>query len=68
VQVANELNDVLILLSSDTRVHCVIYIVVVDILEDYAIVLSRDWSKNIQGYFSIDWSHLWLPTNEKMIR
>jgi hypothetical protein len=23
--------------------------------------LSRDWSEKLHGYFSTDWSHLWLP-------
>jgi hypothetical protein len=25
------------------------------------MLLSRDWSKKLHGYFSTDWSHLWLP-------
>jgi hypothetical protein len=36
---------------------------VVDIPKAYGLLLSRDWSQNIQGYFSFDWSHLWLPWN-----
>jgi hydroxymethylpyrimidine pyrophosphatase-like HAD family hydrolase len=35
----------------------------VDILEFYGLFLSRDWSKHLHGYFSTDWSHLWLPEN-----
>jgi len=25
--------------------------------------LSSDWSEQLHDYFSIDWSHLWLPLN-----
>ena len=25
------------------------------------MILSRDWSAKLNGYFSTDWSHLWLP-------
>jgi ribonuclease HI len=27
------------------------------------LFLSRDWSEQLHGYFSTDWSHLWLPEN-----
>ena len=36
-------------------------IIVVDIPETYGVILSRDWSAKLNGYFSTDWSHLWLP-------
>ena len=36
-------------------------IVVADIPEAYGLVLSRDWSTKLNGYFASDWSHLWLP-------
>ena len=29
--------------------------------EAYGLVLSRDWSAKLNGYFASDWSHLWLP-------
>lgn len=51
-----ELKNVTILLSSYQRVHQCINIVIVDILEAYNVLLSRDWSSKLQGYFSIDWS------------
>ena len=38
-------------------------IMVLDIPESYGLILSRDWSTKINGYFSIDWSHLWIPYN-----
>jgi hypothetical protein len=65
LKVKGELKDVLIILSSDPRVLQNIDIVVVDILESYGFLLSRDWSDKIQGYFSIDWSHLWFPYKGK---
>jgi hypothetical protein len=42
----------------------------VDIPESYDFLLRRDWSAKLQGYFSIDWSHMWLPHKgkEKKIR
>jgi hypothetical protein len=54
---------VLIRLSSNPKVHQVIDIIVVDIPEVYGLFLSRDWSEQLHGYFSTDWSHLWLPEN-----
>jgi hypothetical protein len=54
---------VLITLSSNINVHQIIDIILVDIPEVYGLFLSRDWSEQLHGYFSIDWSHLWLPEN-----
>jgi hypothetical protein len=65
VKVRGELKYVMIRLASDPRVHQVIDIVVVDIPESYGLLLSRDWSAKLQGYFSTDWSHLWLPYKGK---
>ena len=61
VKVFGELKDVLIRLSSNSKVHQTIDIIVVDIPETYGVILSRDWSAKLNGYFSTDWSHLWLP-------
>ena len=36
---------------------------VVDILEAYGLILSRDWSMKFNGYFETDCCHLWLPYN-----
>jgi hypothetical protein len=54
---------VLIRLSSNPKVHQVIDIIVVDIPEFYGLFLSRDGLEKLHGYFSIDWSHLWMPEN-----
>ena len=61
VKVFGELKDVLICLSSNSKVHQTIDIIVVDIPEEYGVILRRDWSTKLNGYFSIDWFHLWLP-------
>ena len=36
---------------------------VVDILESYGLNLWKDWSAKLNGYFEIDWSHMWFPFN-----
>ena len=56
-----ELKNVLIQLAANERVCQYIYIMVFDIPEDYGLILSRDWSENLNGYFATEWSHLWLP-------
>ena len=61
VKVIGEMEDVLIRLASDDRVCQVINIVVADIPDAYGLVLSRNWSAKLNGYFASDWSHLWLP-------
>jgi hypothetical protein len=61
VKVRGELKNVQIVLASYSRVHQLIDIVVVDIPYSYGFLLSMDWSTKLQGYFFIDWSHLWLP-------
>ena len=61
VKVFEELKDVLIRLSSNSKVHQTIDIIVVDIPKTYGVILSRDRSAKLNGYFSTDWSHLWLP-------
>ena len=61
VKVMGELKDVMIRLASNSKVHQVIDVIVVDIPEAYGLILSRDWSAKLNGYFATDWSHLWLP-------
>ena len=61
VKVIGEMKDVLIRLSADPRVFQFIDIMVVDIPETYGLILSRDWSTKLNGYFTIDWTHVWLP-------
>ena len=61
VKVIGEMEDVLARLSSNDKVCQVINIAVVDIPEAYGLVLSRDWSAKLNGYFASDWSHLWFP-------
>ena len=61
VKVIGELEDVLVRLASNDKVCQVINIVVADIPDAYGLILSRDWSAKLNGYFISDWSHLWLP-------
>ena len=55
------MEDVLIRLSVDERICQYIDIVVIDIPDAYGLVLNRDWSARLEGYFASDWSHLWFP-------
>ena len=61
VKVLGEMEDVLIRLASNDKMCQVINIMVADILDAYGLVLSRDWSAKLDGYFAFDWSHLWFP-------
>ena len=61
MKVVGEMEDVLIRLSSNDKVCQFIAIVVVDIPEAYGLVLSRDWSTKMSGYFASEWSHLCVP-------
>ena len=65
VEVIGKLNQVTIRLSSNPKVCQVIDILVADIPEFYGLILSRDWSEKLHGYFATDWSHMWLPYNGK---
>lgn len=47
-----EINNVMIRLYSNSKVHQVIDVIFVDILEDYGVILSRDWSAKLNGYFA----------------
>ena len=60
------MNSVTIRLSSNPNICQVIDILVVDIHEFYGLILSRDWSEKLHGYFSTDWSHVWLPFNGRL--
>jgi len=62
------MNVVLIILSSNPKVCQIIDILVADIPEFYGLILSRDWSEKLHGYFATDWSYLWLPYNRKPIQ
>jgi hypothetical protein len=70
VKVMGELKDVMIRVATHPNFVQVIDIIVVDIPEAYGLLLSRDWSEKLNGYFSTDWAHLWLPLKgyKNMIR
>ena len=61
VKVVGEMEDALIHLSANEKICQYIDIVVADIPNVYGLVLNRDWSARLNGYFASDWSHLWLP-------
>ena len=61
MKVIEEMEDVLIHLSANEKVCQYIDIVVVDINDVYGLVLNRDWSTRLNGYFASYWSHIWLP-------
>ena len=42
-------------------VEIMVDIMVVDIPKAYGLILSKDWSSKLNGYFATNWSHLWLP-------
>lgn len=54
VNVIGELKDVLIRVTTKPQYTQVIDIVVVNIPEAYGMLLSRDWSTKMNGYFSTD--------------
>ena len=56
-----EMENVLIRLAANEKICQFIDIVVADIPDGYGIILNRDWSARLKGYFALDWSHLWLP-------
>jgi hypothetical protein len=70
VKVMGELKDVMIWIVTHPNFLQVIDIIVVDIAEAYGLLLSRYWSEKLNGYFSIEWEHLWLPLKgyKNMIR
>ena len=61
MNVMGELKNVMIRLSLNSKVHQVIDVIVVNILEAYGVILSRDWLAKLNGYFATDWFQLWLP-------
>jgi hypothetical protein len=65
-----ELKDVIIGIVTHPKFVQVIDIIIVNILEAYGLLLIRDWSEKLNGYFSTDWAHLWIPLKgyKNMIR
>lgn len=64
VKVIGVLKDVQIQLTIDPQIQEIIAIHVVEILETYILLLSREWKKCLRGWFSIDFTQLWLPWKE----
>ena len=55
------MENVLFRLYANNKICQFIDIVVADIPDGYGLILNRDWSARLKGYFASDWSHLWLP-------
>ena len=61
VKVVGEMENVFIRLSANEKICQYSDIAVADIPDGYGLILNRDWSARLKGYFALDWSHLWLP-------
>jgi hypothetical protein len=66
VKFIGELKKVLIRMFANTKVHQTIDIIVVDIPDNYGILLCWYWSIALNGYFATNLSLLWIPYNGKM--
>jgi hypothetical protein len=56
-----ELKDFMIRMVTHPKFVQLIDIIVVHNPEAYGFLLSQDWSKNLNRYFSIDWDQIWFP-------
>lgn len=65
VTMVGDILNVFIRLSSKLLVTQTIYIYVVDIPDVYGMLLSKDWSFLLHGYFATNYSHLWLTHKGK---
>ena len=61
VKVVGEMKNVMIQLSANKKICYFIDIIIADIPDGYGMILNRDWTARLKGYFASDWSHLWLP-------
>jgi hypothetical protein len=61
VKVIGELKDVVIRMATHPKCVQVIDIIIVDTPESYGLLLSQYWFKKLNGYFSMEWAHLWFP-------
>ena len=55
------MKNVLIRLAANNKICQFIDIMVADIPRGYGLILNRDWTARLKGYFALDWSHLLLP-------
>ena len=60
VKVIRVLKYVRIQLTIDPQIQDIIDIHVVEILETYGLLLSREWKKCFRGWFSTNFTQLWL--------
>ena len=65
MRVVGEMKEVLVRIACNPSVFQIIDIVVADIPDAYGLFFSRDWSRQLNGFFDTYWSTLWLPKNGK---
>jgi len=61
VKVVGELLNVHMQVALEPRVQHFMDIQVIDILDAYGMLLSRDWSQSLNGYMATNLSHMWFP-------
>ena len=54
VKVVGEMKNLLIRLSANNKICQFIEIMVADIPDGYGLILNRDWSARLKGYFALE--------------
>jgi hypothetical protein len=63
-----EIKDVTLVLCAHPKIRTTLNIQVIDMpVNNYSILLGRDWKALTGGYLSLDGTHLFVPMNEKNI-
>ena len=63
-----EIKDVTLVLCAHLEIRTTLNIQVIDIpINNYSIILGRDWQALTGGYLSLDGTHLFVPQNGKNI-
>lgn len=61
IRVVGMIHDLRIQIASEPRIIRDVDLQVVNIPPKYGMLLSRNWSSTLNGYWSMDFKHLWLP-------
>jgi hypothetical protein len=63
-----EIKYVTLVLCAHPKIHTTLNIQVIDMpVNNYSIILGRDWQALTSGYFSLDGSHLSIPKDGKNV-
>jgi hypothetical protein len=63
-----EINDVTLVLCVHPEITTTLNIQVIDMpVNNYSIILGRDWQALMSGYLSLDETHMFVPRNENNI-